>query len=375
MTLGIRGDEYNISSSATQPSVDFYALALQLPGQDIAPLFQPSAEPPSCASHVGAYATSSLCGNTTISRFCVLPQLTSTSIGNLAINRTGTKIAYSWRQIKALQGYIVLNGLVINLGPYLAANPSPLPFDSVDSVLRHVLSSSANGKDATRLLSNTPATSSAIQCLSERYLAGRIDNVPPGCFFASILMYVVLAIVMGIIAIRFGMALVFSWFLAPRMSRSDSTPGVTLTAGRTAPTDIFTLCLVTCYSEGYTETRATLDSITDTTYSDSRKLLFVVCDGLVRGHGETRTTAEICTGLLIKDPRFGEAKPMVSLPFHLIRWRLLTLDVGVHRRWLRPKTGKRSLCSCRSLHLFPDPTKNSDARRSQVRFRHGTAGR
>lgn len=337
MTLGIRGEEYNISSSMTHPSVDFYALASQLSGQDITPVFQPSDEPSSCTSHTGAYATANLCGNTSVSRFCLLPQLTSTSIGDLRISKTGAKIGYSWPQVKALPEYIVLNGLVLNLGPYLAANPSPVPGDQVDWIIRHILSltSSTNGKDSTRLFTNSLSTLHAIPCLTARYLAGRIDNAPPGCFFAAILMYVVLFIVLGIIAIRFGMALVFSWFLAPRMSRSDATPGVTLTAGRTAPTDIFTIALVTCYSEGHAEIRATLDSITDTTYSDRRKLLFVVCDGLVRGCGESRTTADICTSLLTKDPRFLEAKPMVCSPRSISKSLLTILCVGLHCRRAR----------------------------------------
>lgn len=287
VTLGIRGDLYNISSSATQPSVDFYALAQQLPGQDITPLFQPPSDPAACSGHDGAYASSGLCGNETV-RFCVLPQLTSTSIGNLNINKTGMKIGYSWSQMKALPEYIVLNGLVLNLGPYLASNPGSIPGDQVDAIIRQVIGrrgEDGGGKDATRLFTNSPLTLGAIDCLSARYLAGQIDKVAPGCFFASILMYVVLIIVMGIIVIRFGMALVFSWFLAPRMSRPRSPQTVSDQASAIA--DLFTICLVTCYSEGPSEIRSTLDSITDTTYSDTRKLIFLVCDGLVRGHGES----------------------------------------------------------------------------------------
>jgi chitin synthase len=74
--------------------------------------------------------------------------------------------------------------------------------------------------------------------------------------------------------------------------------------------ELFTVCLVTCYSEGEDSLRTTLDSISNTTYSDSRKLLFIVADGIVTGAGETRSTPDICVSLLDADPRFGTPQPM-----------------------------------------------------------------
>lgn len=58
------------------------------------------------------------------------------------------------------------------------------------------------------------------------------------------------------------------------------------------------ICLVTCYSEGQDGLRTTIDSIATTDYPNSHKLILVVCDGLIKGHGEEFTTPEICLGMM-----------------------------------------------------------------------------
>lgn len=226
-------------------------------------------------------------------------------------------------QVARLPEYLVLNGFVLDLGPYLEANPEGIAGDEVDGIIRHVLSHGnstlGGGKDATRLFYNSDRSTRAVRCITDRYLAGRIDKVAPGCFFASILMYVVLVIVMGIIVIRFAMALVFSWWLAPRMSRPvgkgmpvewGKEEGDLAIPNSNIGAELHAICLVTCYSEGRNEIRGTLEAITNTAYSDTRKLIFVVCDGIVKGHGEMETSAGICVSLLTRDARFAEPKPL-----------------------------------------------------------------
>ena len=58
------------------------------------------------------------------------------------------------------------------------------------------------------------------------------------------------------------------------------------------------LCLVTAYSEGEEGIRTTLDSIATTEYPNSHKTIVVICDGMVKGHGETLTTPEIALGMM-----------------------------------------------------------------------------
>ncbi|KAI1333389.1 glycosyltransferase family 2 protein [Xylariaceae sp. FL0255] len=61
---------------------------------------------------------------------------------------------------------------------------------------------------------------------------------------------------------------------------------------------IHTICLVTAYSEGELGLRTTLDSIAMTDYPNSHKVLFVICDGLIKGKGETLSTPDICLSMM-----------------------------------------------------------------------------
>ncbi|KAI9806993.1 MAG: Chitin synthase, class 3 [Piccolia ochrophora] len=58
------------------------------------------------------------------------------------------------------------------------------------------------------------------------------------------------------------------------------------------------ICLVTAYSEGASGLRTTLDSIATTEYPNSHKIIFVVCDGMIKGKGEDFTTPEIALGMM-----------------------------------------------------------------------------
>ena len=58
------------------------------------------------------------------------------------------------------------------------------------------------------------------------------------------------------------------------------------------------ICLVTAYSEGEEGLRTTLDSIATTEYPNSHKTILVVCDGMIKGHGETLTTPEIALSMM-----------------------------------------------------------------------------
>jgi len=58
------------------------------------------------------------------------------------------------------------------------------------------------------------------------------------------------------------------------------------------------ICLVTAYSEGAEGLRTTLDSIATTDYPNSHKLILVICDGMIKGKGESLTTPDICLGMM-----------------------------------------------------------------------------
>lgn len=59
-----------------------------------------------------------------------------------------------------------------------------------------------------------------------------------------------------------------------------------------------TMNLITCYSEDEEGLRTSMDSVATTSYPNSHKLIVVICDGLIKGAGNDRTTPEIALGLM-----------------------------------------------------------------------------
>lgn len=59
-----------------------------------------------------------------------------------------------------------------------------------------------------------------------------------------------------------------------------------------------TINLVTCYSEDEEGLRTTMDSVATTDFPNSHKLIFVVCDGIIKGSGNDLTTPEIALSMM-----------------------------------------------------------------------------
>lgn len=371
-TLSVHGIVYDVSA-AKAPSNFSLATFEKSPGLDITQFFQrTAADFPKCAGLTARAAAEAPCSTLTP---CPLPSLASSSTFKaLNFNRTKFIAGYDWDQVGNLTNYIVLDGAVLNMATYFTNHPTPIPADPVDAALRTLLSSTnlASGKDGTRLFSSRANLQPAIGCLQQRYFAGNIDKVTPGCFITNLVLYLGLGVILGLVLIRFVMAIVFKWCMSTRLAgnpaseslhRKAISPAVmpeganvsvhnrngtapwaitagpkklakgpaatqsqalasassrTLVNSDSAPimslaqigAELFAVCLVTCYSEGEDSIRTTLDAISKTTYSDARKLMFVVCDGMITGAGEKRSTPDLCVSLLDADPRFGEPIPM-----------------------------------------------------------------
>lgn len=356
-----------------------------MPGIDVTTLFtRQASDYPSCSSEM-RYASTPYCSGGTRAGTsgplagvyaCPLRQLGNATFTSLRIQNTTGQSGYSWDQVAALENFMVIDGNVLNLIPYMSANPRPIENDEVDAAIRQVLLNQSDyGKDATRLFHNHKVTHDAIPCLTSRYLAGKIDRITPGCFVAALFLYTSLAVILGVVLIRFAMACIFNWFLSARLVQppkglgrdaispavmpeganmsvhnragtapwSASAPGAGskklpngkrlnhgapdrsltpspngISVNQQEPiislsqigSELFAVCLVTCYSEGEDSVRGTVESIAATNYSDRRKLIFIVCDGMITGAGEKLSTPDICVSMLDADPRFGNPMPM-----------------------------------------------------------------
>jgi len=429
MTLGVAGKVVNVSSSLTQEHVDFYAISKQMPGQDITNLFKRQASDyPKCTSD-RRYATTPLCRSGTTQpasekgqlQACELPQLNDATFGALRIQTTDLEIGYSWEQVAKMPGYLVLDGLVINLSPYMTANPDVIPNDEVDFAIRQVLrNQSTSGKDATMLFHHNDVTKQAIPCLQTRYLAGRIDKIAPGCFVASLFLYVSLTVILGVVFVRFAMACIFNWFISARLvrpprdlGRNAISPAVmpeganvsvnnrTGTAPWAGPkklkqnrpngknldttmaqtsdplinltrigAELFAVCLVTCYSEGEDSIRGTVESIASTNYSDARKLIWIVCDGMITGHGEKQSTPDVCVSMLEADPRYGNPMPMgyIAVGSGAKRENRAMIYAGHMGMSAPPAVNRQADCSHQKR------SSNTHHHRCQVRYARGSKG-
>lgn len=83
---------------------------------------------------------------------------------------------------------------------------------------------------------------------------------------------------------------------------------------RPSQQDKFVICQVPAYTEGEDSLRKGLDSLTALAYDNKRKLICVVCDGMIVGGGNDRPTPKIVLDILGVDPKIDPpALPFKSL--------------------------------------------------------------
>ncbi|KAF9163881.1 hypothetical protein DFQ27_001367 [Actinomortierella ambigua] len=252
---------------------------------------------------------------------------------------TPFKVGYDWSQMARpeLENYFVIDGNVLDFEKYMEVYPDPIPDDRLDAFVRNIIGAPhpEGGKDATKLFFRSEELKRNANCLVTKFGAGFIDKATAGCFAADLFMYVSLTVVLGVLLTRFVMAVIFNWFLSAKLARppprekvqtmasaasSGSTivasgaPGVaagalarSATSVSTAvgnPAELYSVMLVTCYSEGEASLRTTIESLAATEYPDNKKLLFIICDGIITGSGNDRSTPDICLSLMELDPAF-----------------------------------------------------------------------
>lgn len=83
---------------------------------------------------------------------------------------------------------------------------------------------------------------------------------------------------------------------------------------RPAAQDKFVICQVPAYTEGEDHLRKSLDSLTALQYDNKRKLICVICDGMIVGGGNDRPTPKIVLDILGVDPKIDPP----ALPFRSV---------------------------------------------------------
>lgn len=145
------------------------------------------------------------------------------------------------------------------------------------------------GKDVTNILNGLNIDKDVLArqktCLRNLFTIGQADHrSDPQCLFATYILLVLSIIMVSIIGFKFLAALQFG---APRAPEDH---------------DKFVVCQVPCYTEGEDSLRNTIDSLAKSRYDDKRKLLFIICDGMIVGSGNDRPTPRIVLDILGADP-------------------------------------------------------------------------
>jgi chitin synthase len=198
------------------------------------------------------------------------------------------------------------------------------------------------GNDMSLALSNWDDAKQAQNCLLARYRVGVIQTETGGCIASSLVMDIMLSIIITLIVVRYSMAIVFRWCIAGNLVKPGGRAGTFSWRSRRsndssnwqtqsnrysspsrssvsrAPTpppkveitdDLYTVMLVTCYSEGVASLKSTMDSLAETHYSKQHKLFVVIADGLITGSGETQSTPDMVLSMLELDPASTAPKP------------------------------------------------------------------
>lgn len=158
------------------------------------------------------------------------------------------------------------------------------------------------GKDLTSLINAQFAETARtkmlnLNCLDNMFYIGKTDfRKTARCQFNSYL----LPIFAGIMC-----AIILTKFLAALQLGSKRRP---------AMQDKFVICQVPAYTEGEDQLRKALDSLTALSYDNKRKLLCVICDGMIVGGGNERPTPQIVLDILGVDPKIDPP----ALPFQSV---------------------------------------------------------
>lgn len=196
----------------------------------------------------------------------------------------------------------IYDGLVYDVTPYISTPPSliappgfqaPADTDTVfmDPSVIDVFKFN-NGGDITKSLNAlVPDTISADVlerqkvCLRNLFLIGKVDNrSSPQCLFAKYILLALSIVMVSVIGFKFLASINFNAARAPEDH------------------DKFVICQVPCYTEGEASLRRTIDSLAQMRYDDKRKLLVVICDGMIVGSGNDRPTPRIVLDILGADP-------------------------------------------------------------------------
>lgn len=153
------------------------------------------------------------------------------------------------------------------------------------------------GTDITDKWGTTATFQNSLNCLNNAFYVGKVDFRQSAKCVAN--NYILLSFSILLCTV------ILAKFLAALQFGSKRRP---------AAQDKFVICQVPAYTEGEDHLRKSLDSLTALQYDNKRKLICVICDGMIVGGGNDRPTPKIVLDILGVDPKIDPP----ALPFRSV---------------------------------------------------------
>jgi len=208
------------------------------------------------------------------------------------ITSEGTNESHMW---------VIINSKVYDLTNYfytLGFLGSVANYNFLDDTLVTLVKENP-GSDITTQYNNWFRGNSSVayenlKCLDNVFYVGKTDfRDTPRCQVNNYILLAFTIILCAVILVKFLAALQFG----PKR--------------RPAAQDKFVICQVPAYTEGEDHLRKALDSLASLAYDNKKKLICVICDGMITGGGNDRPTPKIVLDILGVDPKIDPP----ALPF------------------------------------------------------------
>jgi chitin synthase len=218
----------------------------------------------------------------------------------LKANYQKGRIGYTPQYVSTLAGksytIAIINKRVYDMTTYIAggrqtnypagggADGNAVDVNFMDELVVQLFQQTS-GSDATKYWDTIQMSAAEKQrmqvCLDNLFYVGDVDTRSSAqCLFAK---YLLLAI-----SILLASVLCFKFLAALQFGRKNLPENL----------DKFVICQVPAYTEDEDSLRRAIDSIARMKYDDKRKLLVVICDGMIIGQGNDRPTPRIVLDIL-----------------------------------------------------------------------------
>lgn len=196
--------------------------------------------------------------------------------------------------------WVILNGKIYDLTDYFYTRKTEGNvgmYSFIPEEVADVIQQNAGSDITSQWKFNDPRYEKTLDCMENAFYEGKTDfRDTPRCQVNNYILLAFTIILCAVILTKFLSALQFG------------------SKRRPAAQDKFVICQVPAYTEGEEQLRKGLDSLTALQYDNKRKLICVMCDGMIVGGGNDRPTPKIVLDVLGVDPKIDPP----ALPFKSI---------------------------------------------------------